>query len=72
MIYVEYYKKFKTLSENPMPDDILSKKIKLLEILAEGCRTHPAYRARRSATGNCEDCVKVWNARQQLKELEND
>jgi hypothetical protein len=51
---------------------ILNKKVKLLEILAEGCRTHPAYRAKRSATGNCTDCVVVWTARQQLKELNDD
>ena len=51
---------------------ILNKKVKLLEILAEGCHTHPAYRAKRSATGNCTDCVVVWTARQQLKELNDD
>ena len=33
-----------------MSDDTLNKKIELLEILAEGCPTHPADRARRSAT----------------------
>jgi hypothetical protein len=54
-----------------MSDDILIKKIELLEILAEGCRTHPTYRARRSATGNCVECVKVWGARQQLKEFKD-
>ena len=58
--------------EEIMSDDTLIKKIELLEILAEGCRTHPAYRARRSATGNCTDCVVVWTARQQLKELNDD
>jgi hypothetical protein len=58
--------------EKIMSDDTLIKKIELLEILAEGCRTHPAYRARRSATGNCTECVVVWTARQQLKELEDD
>ena len=55
-----------------MSDDTLIKKIELLEILAEGCRTHPTYRARRSATGNCAECVVVWTARQQLKELDDD
>jgi len=58
--------------EKIMSDDTLIKKIELLEILAEGCRTHPAYRARRSATGNCAECVVVWTARQQLKELDDD
>jgi len=45
------------------------RKIELLEILAEGCRKHPAYRARRKATGNCKECVLVWNARLKLNEL---
>lgn len=55
-----------------MSFSILNKKVELLEILAEGCRTHPAYRARRSATGNCAESVVVWTARQQLKELDDD
>lgn len=52
-----------------MSNDTLIKNIELLEILVEGCRTHPAYRARRSATGNCTNCVVVLTAQQQLKEL---
>ena len=43
--------------------------IKLLKILAEGCRKHPAYRARRPATGRCEECVVVWNARLELNQM---
>ena len=58
--------------ENVMLEDNLIKKIELLEILVEGCLTHPVYRARRSATGNYAECVVVWNARQQLKELKCD
>ena len=38
-------------------------KIELLQILAEGCRKHPAYRARKSATQRCQEYVIDWNAR---------
>lgn len=44
--------------------------IECLRILAEGCRKHPAYRARRAATGNCEPCVRMWQARLDLNTLE--
>ena len=42
----------------------------LLKIFADGCKKHPAYRAIRLATGNCEPCVKMWKARLNLKKLE--
>ena len=42
--------------------------VELLRIVAEGCRKHPAYRARRKATGRCKECVIVWKARQELEE----
>jgi hypothetical protein len=42
------------------------RKIELLEILSEGCRKHPAYRARRKVRIFCEDCVQLWNARVEL------
>ena len=42
------------------------RKIELLEILSEGCRKHPAYRARRKVSISCEDCVQLWNARVEL------
>jgi Zn-finger nucleic acid-binding protein len=45
------------------------KQIELLEILAEGCRKHPAYRARRAATERCPECVVVWKARCELNEM---
>ncbi len=45
------------------------RKVELLKILAEGCRKHPAYRARRSATGRCQECVVVWSARVELKDM---
>jgi hypothetical protein len=45
------------------------KQIELLEILVEGCRKHPAYRARRAATERCPECVVVWKARCELTEM---
>ena len=47
-------------------------KIELLKILAEGCRKHPAYRARRPATGRCQECVLVWNARLKLNDMNSE
>ncbi len=52
--------------------DISEAIIKNLRILAEGCRTHPAYRARRRATGNCEPCMRMYEARLQLNELDGE
>jgi len=46
-----------------------NRKIELLTILAEGCRKHPAYRARRPATGRCQECGVVWNARLELNDM---
>ena len=45
----------------------MKRKIELLEILAEGCRVHPAYRARRAATRKCKPCITVWEARCELR-----
>ena len=53
-----------------MDQDILNTKIKLLEILVEGCRKHPAYRARRKATERYEECVVVWKAKVELNNME--
>lgn len=50
----------------------LQDKIALLQILAEGCRQHPAYRARRPATGKCAPCVSMWQARCNLKQLQDE
>ena len=50
-------------------DDKSQRKIGLLKILAEGCRKHPAYRARRPATGRCQECMAVWNARFELNNM---
>lgn len=46
--------------------------IKNLRILAEGCRTHPAYRARRPATGRCAPCVRMYKARLALNKLDGE
>lgn len=46
--------------------------IENLRILAEGCRAHPAYRARRRATGNCAPCVRMYEARLRLDALEKE
>ena len=53
-------------AELQMDEDQSLRNIELLRILAEGCPRHPAYRARRAATGNCEECVVVWKARREL------
>ena len=47
----------------------LERQIELLKILAKGCKKHPAYRAIRKATGRCEECVVVWQARVELNKL---
>jgi hypothetical protein len=46
--------------------------IRNLRILAEGCRKHPAYRARRPATGRCEPCVRMYEARLALTKLDGE
>jgi hypothetical protein len=55
-----------------MKEDTSQRAIKLLQILAEGCRKHPAYRARRPATGRCEECVNVWKARLEMTKIDLD
>ena len=52
-----------------MYEDKSQRKIELLQILAEGCRKHPAYRARRAATQRYQEYVVVWNARLELNEM---
>ena len=53
----------RVLEEGSVGTECKRREIELLQILAEGCRKHPAYRARRTATGKCGDCVTVWKAR---------
>ena len=52
-----------------MSNAILLKQIELLKVLVDGCKKHPAYRAIKPATGNCELCVKMWKARLELKDM---
>ena len=54
---------------NDADKDKSERQIKLLQVLAEGCRKHPAYRARRTATERCPECVVVWKARCELTEM---
>ena len=44
--------------------------IKLLKLLVKGCKKHPGYRAIRKATGRCQECIVVWQARLELNEIE--
>ena len=53
-----------------MIDHKLERQVILPEILAKGCKKHPAYRAIRKATERCEECVVVWQARVKLNEME--
>ena len=50
-----------------MQIEVLEKQVKLLRILVDGCKKHPAYRAIRPATGRCKPCVKMWKVRQELE-----
>jgi len=59
----------KFVEYQPMDVERLKKQVQLMEILVDGCKKHPAYRAIRPATGNCEPCVKMWDARRELNKL---
>ena len=52
-----------------MKTEDLEKQVELLSVLVDGCKKHPAYRAIRPATGRCKPCVDMWQARQELEEL---
>jgi len=56
-----------TTGQSAAPADAI---IEALRILAEGCRKHPAYRARRPATGRCDPCVRMYEARMALTKLD--
>ena len=47
------------------------KQVRLLQILADGCKKHPAHRAIRRATGRCAPCVRMWGARFELTKLQS-
>ena len=53
-----------------MGNDKNQRQLGLLKILAKGCKKHPAYRAIRKASEQCEECVVVWQARVELYKLE--
>ena len=53
-----------------MKTDNLEKQVKLLSAIVDGCKKHRAYRAIRPATGRCKPCVDMWQARQELKDLD--
>lgn len=42
--------------------------IELLKILANGCKYHPSYRAKRKVITWCETCNQMWDTRQKLIE----
>ena len=60
----------KFVEYQPMDVESLKKQVQLMRVLVSGCKKHPAYRAIRPATGNCEPCVKIWKARLELNEME--
>lgn len=41
-----------------------------LEVLVNGCKKHPAYRAKRTPTADCEDCVRMRVARLELNDFD--
>ena len=53
-----------------MKVDDLEKQVELLSILVDGCKKHPAYRAIRPDTGHCKPGVEMWQARQELEDLD--
>ena len=55
-------------AEVQLDEDQPQRMLELLHILAEGCPKHPAYRARRAATGHCQGCIVVWKARLELND----
>ena len=70
MRYIFVYLLKKIVLNLVMEQNKNQRQIKLLKILAKGCRKHPAYRAIRKATERCEECVVVWQARVELNEME--
>ena len=54
-----------------MEKSLLKKQVRLLQILAQGCKRHPAYSAIRPATRRCAPCVRMWGARLELRKLQS-
>ena len=55
---------------NPLPQTAKQKQVESLSILVNGRKKHPAYRAIRPATGHCKPCFEMWQARQELEDLD--
>ena len=53
-----------------MKVEVSKKQVKLLCVLVDGYKKHPAYRAIRPATGRCKPCIEMWQAQQELIELD--
>ena len=49
----------------------MKEELNLLRILADGCRLHPSYRAKRKVTIRCDECLKMWDARTKLNEIKD-
>jgi len=62
MRYIFVYLLKKIVLNLVMEQNKNQRQIKLLKILAKGCRKHPAYRAIRKATERCEETDDEWLA----------
>ena len=47
----------------------LERQVELLGILVDGCKKHPTYSAILPATGRCAPYMEMWQARQELENL---
>ena len=45
-------------------------KIRLFELLDQGCKKHISYRAKRKPRVDCKFCQRLWESRQRLKTIE--
>ena len=48
----------------------LEKQVELLSILIEGCKKHLSYRATRPSTDHRKPCAEIWQARQELEDID--
>ena len=60
----------KFLDYQSMDVESLKKQVQLIGVLVADCKKQPAYRAIRPATVNCDPCLKMWDARLELNDLE--
>lgn len=47
-------------------------KIRLLELLDQGCKQHISYRAKRKPRNSCKMCERLWDSRKKLKDVSVD